>query len=157
LGKGQPMIRGFLNNNPGNLRDNPNVTYIGEIGRDSKGFSKFDTAANGLRALGVNATYIFQSRGAVTLRDLGNIWAPAWDNPLTDDPKDPNDDYGASLAKIINDPMIGPDTPYPYRDIAYLRKLIRAIVVKENGWAFPYSPSMFDTAALTVAQYRGYA
>jgi hypothetical protein len=56
----------FRNNNPGNIRNNPNFKWVGQIGIDYRGFVIFDTLENGTRALmRLLNTYVNTSRDTI--------------------------------------------------------------------------------------------
>ncbi len=131
---GEP--RGYRNNNPGNLKPAPG-TYQGQIGLDLGGFAIFDTPANGLRALMLNAQYQFQHHADDTLNKLGAVWAPLSDNNPAD--------YGQRLANQIFG--YGASADSYFNPSSAFGALAQAIAVNENG----YWKSDYDTA-LAAAQ-----
>ena len=60
--------RGIRNNNPGNIDYNPRNDWAGQIGLELKvgnstpRFARFDTAENGIRALGKLIQHTWQQR-----------------------------------------------------------------------------------------------
>ncbi|MDR2968287.1 MAG: structural protein P5 [Tannerellaceae bacterium] len=74
------MSRGLRNNNPGNIRINPDH-FQGEIrpGRD-KEFKQFDSMAYGYRAMLKMLRNYRKNRGLKCLREWISRWAPANEN-----------------------------------------------------------------------------
>lgn len=71
--------RGIRNKNPLNIKWASVNNWVGQVGKDSGGFSIFDKPENGIRA----AAKILDSyarRGIVTIADIVKTWAPAADN-----------------------------------------------------------------------------
>lgn len=73
---GEP--RGIRNNNPLNIRWNSANNWQGQTGRDSGGFSIFDTPVNGIRAA-ARVLDNYAKRGLTTIAQIIATWAPAAD------------------------------------------------------------------------------
>lgn len=73
---GEP--RGIRNNNPLNIRWNSANNWQGQTGRDSGGFSIFDTPVNGIRAA-ARVLDNYAKRGLTTIAQIISTWAPAAD------------------------------------------------------------------------------
>lgn len=130
--KSGELPRGIRNNNPLNIRDNPDNKWDGLIGVDDKNFCRFDTPEMGYRA----ATKILMSyarRGIVTLRDVIHTWTPpngvdADGNSYTN----PTESYLRGVSEktgISENEVIEPD---------YYPQLLKAMTYHENG-INPYS------------------
>lgn len=143
-------LRGILNKNPGNIRDN-GTAWQGKIGTDSKGFVIFDTSVNGLRALGLNAIHNYRALltngQAQTLENFGEMWAPASDNPGS-----AVGDYGRSLASTMGIPS---DQPFDISE--QLGALVPAIVKNENGTGIFYTSNTYAQAVSAAKSYAGIA
>jgi hypothetical protein len=72
--------RGIRNNNPGNIEwiADPARRWRGMVARDGR-YGVFDTAANGVRAIGGELRANFR-RGENTLRQIFTEWAPPIEN-----------------------------------------------------------------------------
>lgn len=93
--------RGFRNNNPGNIRPNPNYTWQGQIGSEG-GYVKFDSMYNGFRALGIDLKNKV-ARGLDTIEKILPVYAPKAD-------KNPTEDYINTVAKwsgVARDKSLG--------------------------------------------------
>jgi hypothetical protein len=116
--------RGIRNNNPGNIE------WIGDAARRWRGmvskdgrYGVFDTAANGVRAIGGELRANFR-RGENTIRAIISEWAPPTENDTTS--------YMRSVAAELD---VGVDVPLPSSRIA---DIAAAIIKHENG-VQPYS------------------
>lgn len=107
--------RGLRNNNPGNLIDN-GIAWQGKTGSDGT-FVKFDTAANGLRALVLNLMAKFRE-GNDTPKKIAYAWS------TTDQ---------AAYAKALASALKVAETATISPTIANLATLTAAIVQEENG------------------------
>lgn len=73
--------RGVRNNNPGNIRKNPNFKWEGEIGKDSKGFAQFSNPVYGFRAMAKLIKNYHANYDLHTIRDIIYRYAPPNENP----------------------------------------------------------------------------
>lgn len=110
--------RGIRNNNPGNLRYLARNAFNGQVANDG-GYGVYDTAANGVRALGHQLAKYARS-GLNTVRDLIATWAPPSENNT--------DAYIADVAAQLG---VLPDEPLDVA--AVLPDLTAAIIYHENG------------------------
>lgn len=116
LGIVQP--KGIRNNNPGNLRYVASIAWKGQTGDDGTGYAVFDTAEDGIRALGHQlATYI--GRGVNTVTSVITTYAPDTEN---------NTD--AYITDVSNRMGIDPNQPF---DTGAIPSLAQAIIIHENG------------------------
>jgi len=117
--------RGIRNNNPGNIEwiDDPQKRWRGMIGRDGR-YGIFDTAANGVRAIGGELRASFR-KGQKTVRAIINEWAPPVENDTSAYVDAVADDVGVDQDQIIS--------------TAAIPALAAAIIDHENGEQ-PYAP-----------------
>lgn len=138
-GSNQP--RGIRNNNPGNLR--PGSPWQGSLGSDGGpggGYLRFDTAANGLRAL-AKLLRNYEKNGHNTIRKAIARWAPASDN----------NDTAAYIAAVSRSVGVAPDVPLQLAsNPARLAAMVAAIVRHENG-VQPYSSAQIEAAVKASA------
>ena len=66
------------NNNPGNIRYNPNIDWQGQTGSNA-GFAKMATPEHGVRAMAKNL-YTYNDRGKSSVNDIISTWAPSSEN-----------------------------------------------------------------------------
>ena len=71
--------RGVRNNNPLNIRYNPNNDWQGQLGVDSEGFVVFDDMDSGFRAAQQTLGTYGDDHGIDTISDVVSRWAPAKD------------------------------------------------------------------------------
>ena len=110
--------KGIRNNNPGNLRYVAAIQWKGLTGQDSSGYATFDTAEDGVRALGHNLrSYI--ARGLLTVSQIISTWAPSTEN-----------DTGAYIADVAQRLGVDPDQAL---NVGFIPALAVAIVYHENG------------------------
>ena len=76
----QGVPRGLRNNNPLNIRYNPNNDWIGQIGEDEEGFSIFGSTEDGMRAGDILLNTYGRDYGIDTLSGLTERFAPASDD-----------------------------------------------------------------------------
>lgn len=132
--KGEP-IRGLRNNNPGNIKFNPNSPWKGSM-RDANGnyvndggFVQFDTPEAGIRAMTMNLLS-YDNRGVNTVRGIVNNWS------TTD---------RASYTKFLSEQLgVKPDDVVNVKDPAVMQQLVRGIIQMENG-KVPYDPRQIET------------
>lgn len=72
--------RGMRNCNPGNIRANPQFVWMGQTGKDDKGFCIFSDPKYGVRALLVLFHNYQEHYQLHTLSQLINRWAPPNEN-----------------------------------------------------------------------------
>ncbi|MBD8790976.1 structural protein P5 [Pseudomonas syringae] len=139
--------RGVRNNNPGNIDYTPRNAWVGQLGMEPRmpgvpapRFAMFDTAENGMRALG---KLLLNYRGKDGLAGIGkpgidtpfefaNRWAPSNENNTLA--------YAKALAKRLG---VG---VYDVIDItrpATLRAMMIGVIVHENG-GNPYSTEQVE-------------
>lgn len=124
--------RGIRNNNPLNIRDNPNNKWDGLIGVDEKGFCKFVTPEHGYRAA-AKTLMSYKRRNIVTLRDIIYTWTPpngmdnngdAYTNPTLKYLEGVSEKTGINAGEAVEEQF------YP--------QLFAAMTIHENG-VNPYS------------------
>ena len=135
--------RGIRNNNPGNIDYNPRNQWQGQLKPDSKieaRFARFDTAENGIRALG---KLLINYRGKDGMPGVGgpgidtivetiNRWAPSIEN-----------NTGAYVQAVARAVGVAPDQVINIRDPRTLRAVVVEIIRHENG-GNPYSAAVID-------------
>ena len=75
--------RGYRNNNPGNIRNNERVDWLGEVDESKKNdatFEEFEDMAHGFRALIKLLQNYRKIHGCQTIADFIERWAPAHEN-----------------------------------------------------------------------------
>lgn len=113
--------RGERNNNPGNIRFNPNWVWLGQTGQDDMGYLIFDSASNGVRAMAKDLLAKY-SRGLDTVRKIITVYAPPSENPT--------ETYIRTIAADIG---VHPDRELTLTDRATLTNMVRAMIRFENG------------------------
>lgn len=126
-GADKTLPRGLRNNNPGNIRYGKFAQDQGAIGRDSGGFAIFQTAEDGLRALG-ELLRSYARRGLNTVRGVINRWAPPSEN-----------DTGAYVGAVAKRLGVGEDQALNMSDPKVIAGLSAEITRHENG-RNPFSP-----------------
>jgi hypothetical protein len=111
--------KGLRNNNPGNLRYVASIQWNGQIGDDGTGFAVFDTAENGVRALG-HQLQTYSRRGLNTVNEIISTYAPSNENFT-----------GAYISAVAGELGINPDQGFDVS--ALLPGLVAAIIHHENG------------------------
>lgn len=129
-------VRGFRNNNPGNLRDY-GFPWQGRIGDDPEGFLIFDTADNGIRAMARDLSTGFTRDGENTIRIIVNEWAPSNENNTAN--------YISHVAKLTG---FAPDQVL-FLNVPTIGALVSAIITHENG-SNPYSPQQILNAVIAA-------
>lgn len=132
--KGQP-IRGLRNNNPGNIKTDPNSPWKGSVKNEDGtyasdgGFARFDTPEAGIRAMTINLMS-YSDRGINTVRGIANNWS------ATD---------RAAYSKFLSEQLgVKPDDVINIKDPAIMQKLVRGIIQMENG-KVPYDAQVIET------------
>lgn len=126
---------GIRQNNPGNLRswgDRPK----------SGGFARFETAYEGLRAMGKNLQR-YSQRGWDTVSEIISHWAPSSENNTKA--------YIAAVSKRLG---VDADRRLNLKDSGTLQALMAAIVQHENG-RNPYSAELMSAAAAAAVGKAG--
>ncbi|HWY24438.1 MAG TPA: hypothetical protein VNX47_05930 [Nevskia sp.] len=118
--------RGLRNNNPGNLRYNPNIQWQGQIGQDAAGFALFDSPFHGLRALSLNLVNQQNQDGLGTVSQIITKFAPPSEN-----------DTASYIANVSASMGVGPNDMLNLNDPQVLQSLTSAVVTQENG-SMPY-------------------
>lgn len=131
----KPTPRGIRNNNPGNIRHNIHFQWVGELSPDPDGYSVFDIAENGIRAMAMTLRHYSAYHHCLTLREYISRWAPPSTNPTAN--------YVAFMSRhllIAPGELLDLDTDLP--------GLITGIITFENG----EQPYATDTIARAVAR-----
>ncbi|VVE41462.1 hypothetical protein PMO31116_04141 [Pandoraea morbifera] len=126
-GQDKSLPRGLRNNNPGNIRYGKFAQDQGAIGKDSGGFAIFQTAEDGLRALG-ELLRSYARRGLNTVRGVINRWAPPSEN-----------DTGAYVGAVAKRLGVGEDQALNMNDPKVIAGLTAEITRHENG-RNPFTP-----------------
>ena len=124
--------RGFLNNNPGNVRLGLPWQGMTPTQTDPS-FVQFVAPQWGIRAIAKILTH-YQTEGFNTVRLIINHWAPPNENDT--------DSYIRDVSALCE---VTPDSPLDVKPV--LPKLIAAIITHENG-SQPYSS---DVIALGIS------
>ncbi|MGO4364531.1 structural protein P5 [Pseudomonas sp. PAB10] len=135
--------RGVRNRNPGNIDYNPANQWQGQLKPDpaiEKRFARFDTAENGIRALGkLLINYRGKDgmpgvggQGIDTPREFVARWAPGNENNT--------EAYIAAIAKRLG---VQPSDVIDIKNPATLRAVMFGIIVHENG-GNPYPDAVFE-------------
>lgn len=128
--------RGIRNNNPGNIRHNPSVTWVGqEATQTDLDFVQFVTPEYGIRAI-VRIIRSYKREGLNTIQGAIQRWAPSTEN-----------DTQAYITDVCQGCSIEPYTVVDGKKVetvvdfdAIMPTLIKAIIFHENGIQ-PYSDS----------------
>lgn len=122
--------RGVRNNNPGNIRHNQAVTWLGqEATQTDLDFVQFITPEYGIRAI-ARILQSYKREGLNTIQSAINRWAPPNENNTT-----------AYINSVCQDCNLKPDTVVDFDTI--MPTLIKAIIQHENG-VQPYSDSTIN-------------
>ncbi|WAL80953.1 hypothetical protein OYT13_13820 [Pandoraea sp. XJJ-1] len=133
-GQDKSLPRGLRNNNPGNIRYGSFAKSQGAVGKDSGGFAVFQSAEDGLRALG-DLLRSYARRGLNTVRGVINRWAPPSEN-----------DTGAYVGAVAKRLGVGEDQALNMNDPKVIAGLTAEITRHENG-RNPYAPEAILGAA----------
>jgi hypothetical protein len=135
-----PTARGVRNNNPGNIDFNKANDWQGQLGIEegvtAPRFARFDSAENGIRALG-KLLRTYQARyGLKTVAAIIGRWAPPGEN-----------DTGAYVSAVQQSVRLstGKDATgdLALTDPAVLTGLVKAIIKHENA-GFEYPSTIVD-------------
>lgn len=124
--------RGIRNNNPGNIRRS-NAQWIGKIPfseSTDKLFEQFVYPEHGIRALALNLKNYQALRNLYTIRGMITRQAPSVENDTAS--------YINAVSRALG---ISPDTPIDFRNPDVSLKLVKAIIIHENG-ENPYPDDM---------------
>lgn len=112
--------RGIRNNNPGNIRIRDNWQGLVSNPTD-KDFCQFVSPMYGIRAITIIIKH-YMDRGLETISKIISEWAPSIENDT--------DSYINSVSQYMN---IDKDTCLNFKSINMWKKLIKAIIMHENG------------------------
>ncbi|ROM94673.1 structural protein [Pseudomonas brassicacearum] len=122
--------RGVRNRNPGNIDYSPANPWLGQLAPDpaiEKRFARFDTAENGIRALGKTLLTYQRKHGLKTVKAIINRWAPSIEN-----------DTGAYVRAVEANTCTAPGAEIDLAKVAVMQGLVKAIIHHENaGFAYP--------------------
>jgi hypothetical protein len=120
---GSGTTRGEINNNPGNLVYNANVTWQGQTGEDGGGYLTFDTYQDGIRAIAVLLGTYFNTYGLNTATGIISRYAP----PSGGNPTQNYINYFASALGV------GVNSAIDLTNPTTMATAISAIISFENG------------------------
>jgi hypothetical protein len=129
-----PTARGIRNNNPGNIDFNNANQWQGQLPFDptvESRFARFDTAENGIRALGKLLLTYQIKHGLKTVESIISRWAPSAENDTGS--------YVASVQQSIK-ASTGKDATgdLALSDPAVMAGMVKAIIKHENaGYEYP--------------------
>jgi hypothetical protein len=129
------MPRGLRNRNPGNLRHNAAIRWLGEIEPDAQGFCRFDSDRHGLRAIALD---IATKWARDDLRTVGGViarYAPLAENPTGN--------YVVNVSAALG---VKPDQAIDLSDAGTLAMFVKAVIRQECG-SVPYP---LDLIAIAV-------
>ena len=116
----KPQPRGIRNNNPGNLRANPDIMWKHQNGIDADGFLIFDDPVFGIRALAMVLRHYVEYNNLTMIATMIRKFAPDTEN-----------DTEAYIKAVAEYTGIG---PYETVDLkAQGRAIVKAIILHENG------------------------
>lgn len=125
--------RGIRNNNPANLEGDDQ--WQGLTGKDDKGYLKFDTPENGLRAMAINLRNQQDQHGLNTVADIVTKLAPPSENNTQ-----------AYIANVSAAMKVAPDEKIDLHDPDTMHTMMDAMVRQENG-GNPYGDKTHQWAA----------
>jgi|SRR5580692_4234077 hypothetical protein len=130
--------RGIRQNNPGNIRLNPNIHWQGEVPTTDPDFCAFDTDVDGIRAL-AKILYNYQTEhGLNTVQEMIDRWAPPVEN-----------DTGAYVNAVAEAMQVQPTDTIDVTDADTLDAMVTAIITHENGEQ-PYPDATIQQAITEV-------
>lgn len=122
--------RGVRNRNPGNIDYSPANQWQGQLAPDpaiEKRFARFDTAENGIRALGKTLLTYQRKHGLKTVKAIIGRWAPSIEN-----------DTGAYVRAIEANTGTWPGAEIDLARPVVMQGFVKAIIHHENaGFAYP--------------------
>lgn len=124
--------RGVRNRNPGNIDYNAANQWQGQLNPDpaiEKRFARFDTAENGIRALGKVLLTYQRKHGLKTVKAIISRWAPAAEN-----------DTAAYVRAVELSTGTRPGAEIDLAQTAVMAGFVKAIIHHENaGYTYPDS------------------
>ena len=129
---------GIRNNNPGNIQYSVRNPWVGQIGKDARGYAVFATPADGIRAMVITLRTYANRYGIHTIRGIISKWAP----------KAGGNDTAAYIADVSQRMGIGPDQAFKVN--THMTALVRAIIWHENGQD-PYTAAVIDNGIRMAA------
>ncbi|QHD10033.1 structural protein [Pseudomonas sp. R76] len=122
--------RGVRNKNPGNIDYSPANQWQGQLKPDpsiEKRFARFDTAENGIRALGKVLLTYQRKHGLKTVEAIIGRWAPSGEN-----------DTAAYVGAVEANTGTRPGAEVDLTRPAVMTGFVKAIIHHENaGYAYP--------------------
>jgi hypothetical protein len=122
---------GIRNKNPGNIVWTGSPLFDGELGPGEGGFARFDTAQNGIRAIGKNLEAYQDRHGCKTVDQFIRRWS------ATD-----QDVYVSNVARAVG---VTPHDAIDIHDPVICRRMVLAIIQQENGEQ-PYPIDLVNVA-----------
>lgn len=129
---------GLRNNNPGNIRVDPDTTWVGQVGSDSAGFVCFDTPEHGLRAAARVLKNYQLKYGLANVKQIITRWAPPSEN-----------DTAAYIKDVCQRLSVEPEDWINLNDPGQLAGLLAAIIRHENG-SQPYTQAQIDAGVMAA-------
>ncbi|MFJ5159683.1 structural protein [Pantoea sp. NPDC088449] len=127
--------RGIRNNNPGNIRWGDEWRgLVPESLRSDKSFCQFISPEYGIRAMMIILNHYHTQHGLNTITDIIHRWAPPHES-----------DTQAYIDGVSTVTGIPAQQHIDVTDGTTMLKLIRAIIVHENGYQ-PYDAAVFKRA-----------
>lgn len=117
------LTRGERNNNPGNIRSVPGISWLGQIAGKDQSFATFDSSENGIRALVKLLRNYQRVHGLKTVRQIIARYAPPADNNNTSA-------YSRAVASALG---VGEDAEIDLSNNATMTAMVAAIIRHENG------------------------
>ena len=130
--------RGETNFNPGNL-EWTSTPWHGQIGTDGP-FVKFDTPANGIRALAIDLRNQQDHHGLNTVREIIMKFAPPSEN-----------NTAAYIAAVSSQLGVAPDDILDLHDADTLTKFVKAIIQHEQGRCIYGDATISNSVELALA------
>lgn len=123
--------RGVRNRNPGNIDYNPANQWQGQLGLEvgvpKPRFARFDTAENGIRALGKLLLTYQRKHGLKTVKAIISRWAPLIEN-----------DTAAYVRAVEVNTGTAPGAEIDLTQAPVMRGFVKAIIRHENaGYVYP--------------------
>jgi len=132
---GEP--KGYRNNNPWNIRVNPNFSWVGQVGADADGFVIFDSAENGMRAAHKLLRNYQRLHNIRTVAGIINRASP---------PSENNTD--AYILAVSHRTGYATNVTLDLENNAVRAKLLHAIFIHENGYPKFAEGEIFNAGAL---------
>ena len=117
------LPRGLRNNNPLNIRKNPNTHWQGQkTEQTDKAFVQFISLAYGFRAAFKTIRTYMTKYGCKNITQIIMRWAPPSENHTS-----------AYIAKVSEMSGIHPLEPIDFNNGAMMKKIVQAMAYVENG------------------------